>query len=685
MRWISWSMAMLAAAGLSACGAGKGGFSYDGNTDGTGDGVDVPGPLPDADGDTIADVHEGRNDVPGGVDTDSDGTPDYLDGDSDGDTIPDVIEAGDSETGTPPRDADGDGTPDFRDPDSDGNGILDATEGWGDTDGDGVHDFADLDNDGDTIDDWVEIGGDPSAPVDFDGDGTPDYMDIDSDNDTITDQQERPTESDVDGDTVPDRHDLDTDGDGLADATEAGDADPSTWPRDTDSDGIADFRDPDSDNDGLGDRWESENGLDPYNADTDGDGAPDLIEVGAGTDPLNPDSNPVSEGNFYFIVPYDDDPSPDMETLVFSTDIQKADVFFVMDTTGSMGGEITNLKNSLSSLIIPSVGTIIPDVWFGVGRFDDYPVSPFGDYSTGDVVFQLNQRMTLDPAAAQAAVNSLFNHYGADGSESDVPSLWATATGLGLGSYLAPQTACATGEVGYPCFRDGAVPIVVLITDASFHNGPSGYDAYYGVSPTPPTYAEAITALNAIHAKVIGIWAQGGYGPVTDHVTAAARDTGAVDVSGTPLVFSITSSGTGLGTEVVDAVDTLAHNVPIDISSVPRDDTTDTVDATVFIDHVEPNVVGGVADPTDPTLVCVGGLMVADTDSDTRADVFIDVLPGTTVCFDIYPRRNMTVPATDEPQVFIAYIDVVGDGVTVLDTREVYFLIPPVIETGPPG
>jgi hypothetical protein len=519
--------------------------------------------------------------------------------------------------------------------------------------------------------------------VDFDGDGIPDYMDIDSDNDTITDQQERPTESDVDGDLVPDRHDLDTDGDTIPDAAEAGDADPSTWPVDTDGDGTPDFRDLDSDNDGLGDRWETENGLDPYDEDSDGDGVPDLIEVGAGTDPLDAGSNPVSEGNFYFLVPFDDDPDPTMDTLVFSTDIQKADVFFVMDTTGSMGGEITNLKSSLSSTIIPSVAAIIPDVWFGVGRFDDYPVSPYGSASSGDVVFQLLQRMTSDVAAAQAGVNALGTHYGMDGSESDVPALWATATGSGLGSYLAATTSCTTGEVGYPCFRSGAVPIVVLITDATFHNGPGGFDAYSSISPVPPTYDEAVTALNAVHAKVIGIWSPG-YGDVTGHCTQIATDTGAVDITGTPLVFGISASGTGLGSEVVDAIETLAHQVPLDISAVGRDDDTDAVDATIFINRIVPNTAGGVSDPTDPTLVCVGGLATADADGDTVEDTFVDVLPGTGVCFDIYPERNMTVPATEEPQVYMAYIDVVGDGITVLDTREVYFLIPPVIEGGPP-
>jgi hypothetical protein len=47
------------------------------------------------------------------------------------------------------------------------------------------------------------------------------------------------------------------------------------------------------------------------------------------------------------------------------------------------------------------------------------------------------------------------------------------------------------------------------------------------------------------------------------------------------------------------------------------------------------------------------------------------------VCFDVIPRMNTTVMPTDMPQVFRAIIEVVGDGVTVLDEREVFFLVPP--------
>jgi len=73
----------------------------------------------------------------------------------------------------------------------------------------------------------------------------------------------------------------------------------------------------------------------------------------------------------------------------------------------------------------------------------------------------------------------------------------------------------------------------------------------------------------------------------------------------------------------------------------------------------------------------VGGLATANDDDDPYPDKFVDVLPGTPVCFDIIPAVNNTVPPAAVPMIYMAYVDVVGDDVTVLDTREVYFLVPP--------
>jgi len=471
--------------------------------------------------------------------------------------------------------------------------------------------------------------------------------------------------------------DYDEDGDkddGLNDNTDD-DVNDDDDNADTDDDDDIDDPTKDNDNDGLSNQYEEDNGTDPDNADTDGDGVSDLAEVVAETDPTDPESNPQKEGNFYFLVPYQGNPDPGDDALVFSTDIQMADLFILQDTTGSMGMAIFQLKRDLRTVIIPEVADIIPDVWFGVGRFDDYANGVYGDAQ--DVPFGLLQKMTDDPATAQAAVNQLSLHNGMDTSESHVPAMWAVATGGGLGSYLEEATHCEADEIGYPCFRQGAVPIVMLISDATMHNGPSNYDPYENLTPQPPTFAEAAQALIDIHARLIGIKVAPGGVSVRNHMEAMANQTGTVDQNGDPLVFNVNFTGAGLGSNIVDAIAKLAEQVPMDISAEGRDDESDSVDATVFIDHIEPSTQGGTPDPQDPEKICVDGLDVADLDDDGTADTFPAVKPGTPVCFDIYVAENTTVPPTSKPEVYTAYVDVIGDSNTVLDTREVYFLVPP--------
>jgi hypothetical protein len=641
--------------------------------------------APDADGDTISDEDEGRAI---GADTDGDTVPDYVDPDSDGDTIPDSIEAGDGNACTLPRDSDGDAMPDYRDLDSDGNGIFDSAEGTGDLDGDGIPDFADLDDDADGIGDSVEIAGNPSAPPDFDHDTVPDYRDNDSDNDTIHDRDEGT--ADTDGDTVPDRFDNDADNDTWPDSEEAGDDSIWSMPVDTDGDTVADYRDLDSDADGLLDSLERDAGTNRLDSDSDDDGINDMIEYAAGTNPLDPADNPRARGNFVFLVPYNDptdmpdpplEPDPLYDTLVFSTSLQFADVYFLVDTTGSMGGEISNLRTAIRGTLIPGILASIPDVWLGVGHFDDYPISPYG--SSGDWSYANIQSITGDVPAAQAGADRLPLHNGADGPESHVPALYATASGDHTRCLPAiPARGCPAGTFGYPCFRTGAVPIIVLITDYSFHNGPGGANGYTATvgGITPPSYDQAIAALVGNNFKVIGV----NSGIARPHLEQTARDTGAVDLAGTPLVYDIAGTGTGLGDQIINAVRTLANQVPIRVDALPIDDPTDSVDAVVsFILRVEANASGAtIHDPATGTdrICTVTDPLPVDETADGHPDYFPRVLPGTSVCFDIHARRNETVPATREPQMFRANIQVQGDRITILDEREIFFLVPPVIE-----
>ena len=67
-------------------------------------------------------------------------------------------------------------------------------------------------------------------------------------------------------------------------------------------------------------------------------------------------------------------PMPLRDTLVFATDLRFADVYFLIDTTGSMSGPIRTVQTLLSTPttgIIDRIRAEISEAWFGVGDFKD--------------------------------------------------------------------------------------------------------------------------------------------------------------------------------------------------------------------------------------------------------------------------------------------------------------------------
>ncbi len=515
---------------------------------------------------------------------------------------------------------------------------------------------------------------------------------IDSDADGIADDREGTY--DADGDGVPNHQDDDSDGDGIADADEGGTM--PCAPPDADADGTPDFLDDDSDNDGLSDARERELGTDPRLTDSDRDGFSDLAEVeGAGTDPLDPMSTIPAE-DFFVVLPYG---GPVVSrTLTFGTEINRADVFFLVDMTGSMGGERTNLIQGLVDTIIPGVEAAIENVEFGAGGFDDYPVSPVG--GGNDLPFYLlrdiapadadtgawsiaagpttcpSNPATSDIGEIQGAPNGrpdileavegLPCHGGGDGPEAYVPALYSTASGLGLSwtGGSVPDRTCpvwpdeAGMRRGYPCFRPGALPIVLLFGDDAFHNGPEDVNPY---AFEAPSYDMTVTALRSIGARVIGIYSGGVTHP---HYESVATDTGTVDGSGAPLVFDISSDGSGLSDAVVNAVASLVGGTPQDVSTraenVPGN--PDDFDASMFIEQLRP--IEGYREG------------VAGAGYDSHDDTtFFRVIPGTRVEFGIDFRNEVRAP--EEAEIHKARIIVLGNGVAELDSRNVYIVVPP--------
>jgi hypothetical protein len=514
------------------------------------------------------------------------------------------------------------------------------------------------------MDDAYEIGGVPQAPADSDGDGAPDFRDDDSDDDGIADAIEG--SSDLDDDEIPNYLDDDSDGDCVPDALE-GDGDP-------DGDGAPSFTDVDADGDGLGDEREDADcdGLvdqgetSPVDGDTDGDGVSDLVEVAAGTDPTDPGDNPQQNGDFVFVVPYEGDPDPDQDDLDFSTSLKKVDLYVLMDLSGSMNDEATAVRNNMSTVVrqltCPPLGSGDPDdcireLWSGVGTFTYAERNPYVN----------RLRIQPDPDATGPAIPAVDNASCSACAEPHRLAAWATVTGLGFASSGCSSAdsfpaagSCASspagpGAIGYPCFRPGALPVLLLATDE-----PSQY--------TCPSATTVINRANSIGAKIIGILGSSVAATTRDQLETLAEGTGAVTSGGTALVFD--GAGAGASGAIENAIRTLANNVPLDVSAQPVDQGGDAVDAvSAFVDHLETLQLG--------TSACAGGLTDSDSDGDGFDDLYRDVLPGTPVCWKLVAQPNTTVPATADPQLFRARVDVYGGGVTLLDSRDVWFVVPP--------
>lgn len=525
--------------------------------------------------------------------------------------------------------------------------------------------------------------GDIDADADGDDDGDSD-IDADEDElsdrdgDTISDADEDWGTVDSDSDGVPDMEDLDSDNDGIPDATEAGDADLHTPPVDTDADGTPDFRDRDSDDDGLRDHDEAfVIGSDPRRVDSDGDGVSDLVEYSADTDPLDAADNPEVRGDLVFVVPHMGAPDPTAGTLEFSTTLRRADVYFLVDCTGSMMTAQENLRTSLTTTIVPGILDSISDAHFGVGMFQDYGYGSYG--SSDNVAYRNLQCVTDDVDAVEDAAASLVASGGNDGPEALVPALHAVATGCGDwdGIDMAinavpddPDGACEDGSlIGYPHFRSTAIPIIVLITDAASHNGPDGRHTY-GPIPgvVPPTYDTTVSTLDVLHAWVIGIdtsFMAGG--EAHDDLVALAEDTGSFDSAGRPLVYEVAYDASDLGDQVVLAVEAIVA-APRTISTSAVDSPDDDVDAVAaFIERI---VTSG------SRATCSPGLETTDTDGDGHDDTYVNVATGATACFEVVARQNTTVPPRSMPTVYVAKIHIWADNASLVDQREVYFLVP---------
>jgi hypothetical protein len=149
------------------------------------------------------------------------------------------------------------------------------------------------------------------------------------------------------------------------------------------------------------------------------------------------------------------------------------DVVLLVDTTGSMGTAIANVRTNLQQ-VITDVRTAQPSAQFAVASYRDL--------DDGAEFFRVRQNITADSTALQNAVDGL-----AAGGGGDTPEGWINAL-FGV----------SNGAISY---RPDSSRIVVLVGDAPGHDPSAGH-----------SLQDAIDALKADRARVVAVNVAGGGG-----------------------------------------------------------------------------------------------------------------------------------------------------------------------------
>lgn len=233
------------------------------------------------------------------------------------------------------------------------------------------------------------------------------------------------------------------------------------------------------------------------------------------------------------------------------------DLFMLVDLSGSFADDLPKFKDQ-APRIISTLKASNPDIRFGLARFEDYPISPFG--SAGDQAYQRLIDLTFDTDRVLKEISRLFVRDGADEPQSQLAALFQAATGAGQN--VLPGASIPPGQQAN--FRNGATKLFLIWTDAEFHRpGDAGDIPYPG-----PGFDQTIDAIRALDPpQVIGI--SSGTTAISDleaiaEATNALAPLGGVDcdddgnvdvLGGEPLVCGIASSGRGIGRAVIAVVE----------------------------------------------------------------------------------------------------------------------------------
>lgn len=196
-----------------------------------------------------------------------------------------------------------------------------------------------------------------------------------------------------------------------------------------------------------------------------------------------------------------DDGACEVLDLTFKVEYEVADLAILIDTTNP---RFTYMMEALMVQefgdIVEDLNTSIDDITFGVALYQDYNESPYG--GNEEVPFQLKAQQTTNTARVLDALTDLGDgSWSSDEPASTMEALYQAMSGQGYdqecdGTYhdgedVQPfrssssdpfsgnggdtySSVAGDGNLGGMGFRDGALPIVVFVTDSSLRDPDSG-------------------------------------------------------------------------------------------------------------------------------------------------------------------------------------------------------------------
>ncbi|MHC4742350.1 MAG: vWA domain-containing protein [Planctomycetota bacterium] len=215
----------------------------------------------------------------------------------------------------------------------------------------------------------------------------------------------------------------------------------------------------------------------------------------------------------------------------------KADVLFLTDTTGSMGGYISGIRSAFGD-ILTRLDTTLPgvDIQYGVADYKDY--RDFGNYANYGI--NLRQSFTSNADDVQSAMDSMYAVGGYDPPESQLKAM----------VNLANNWMTTTGDLGFGG-RPDAQKIVIWAGDVEGHyygEGGDGPPEYY------PSLGDTLAALNTRGILTFGLNLANAEEGIDTEYGGSRQATYITEGTGGKLVNALTLTDAAIEAAIVDAV-----------------------------------------------------------------------------------------------------------------------------------